>query len=238
MVKKRRPNGPNKEKDHERAALKEDDLITARDRFRGALQDLLPRSDDDSNSGSEEDSWPRSKRSKRKAHSGKYNEEKQQQPFVMKMLERSVDLAQFNENTPLYVICRAWIANQPHQPYTLTVPPPIRPRSPAIKEEPMSPQREEDLVKDTYSMFAPSYFANGDVSIRIPKPVERVTRFPSMSESEADTPSREELLEDNRQHWLRVKKSWRDASHNNEQRYEKSLKILTAMFNKAQRMNE
>ena len=32
----------------------------------------------------------------------------------MKLFERSVDLAQFNENTPLYPICRAWIKNQPH----------------------------------------------------------------------------------------------------------------------------
>lgn len=34
--------------------------------------------------------------------------------YVMKLFDRSVDLAQFNENTPLYPICRAWIKNQPH----------------------------------------------------------------------------------------------------------------------------
>lgn len=33
---------------------------------------------------------------------------------VMKLFDRSVDLAQFNENTPLYPICRSWIKNQPH----------------------------------------------------------------------------------------------------------------------------
>ena len=32
----------------------------------------------------------------------------------MKLFERSVDLAQFSEDTPLYPICRAWIRNQPH----------------------------------------------------------------------------------------------------------------------------
>lgn len=43
-----------------------------------------------------------------------------QQSYVMKLFDRSVDLSQFNENTPLYPICRAWIANQPHQVYNVT----------------------------------------------------------------------------------------------------------------------
>lgn len=44
-----------------------------------------------------------------------------QHTFVMKLFDRSVDLAQFKEDTPLYPICRAWIANQPRvpQPYPL-----------------------------------------------------------------------------------------------------------------------
>lgn len=32
----------------------------------------------------------------------------------MKLFDRSVDLAQFEEDTPLYPICRAWMKNQPH----------------------------------------------------------------------------------------------------------------------------
>ena len=31
----------------------------------------------------------------------------------MKLFDRSVDLAQFDEESPLYPICRAWIRNQP-----------------------------------------------------------------------------------------------------------------------------
>ena len=33
--------------------------------------------------------------------------------YVMKLFDRSVDLAQFKEDTPLYPVCRAWMANQP-----------------------------------------------------------------------------------------------------------------------------
>lgn len=36
--------------------------------------------------------------------------------YVMKLFDRSVDLARFQEDTPLYPICRAWMANQPRNP--------------------------------------------------------------------------------------------------------------------------
>jgi len=31
--------------------------------------------------------------------------------YVMKLFDRSVDLAQFSADTPLYPVCRAWIHN-------------------------------------------------------------------------------------------------------------------------------
>lgn len=39
--------------------------------------------------------------------------------YVMKLFDRSVDLARFQEDTPLYPICRAWMANQPRNPQTI-----------------------------------------------------------------------------------------------------------------------
>lgn len=33
--------------------------------------------------------------------------------YIIKLFDRSVDLAQFNTNTPLYPICRAWMRNNP-----------------------------------------------------------------------------------------------------------------------------
>ena len=34
--------------------------------------------------------------------------------FVMKLFDRSVDFAQFNEDTPLYALARAWMQNKPY----------------------------------------------------------------------------------------------------------------------------
>lgn len=39
------------------------------------------------------------------------------QSYVLKLFDRSVDLSQFEENTPLYPICRAWMINQPKARY-------------------------------------------------------------------------------------------------------------------------
>ena len=33
---------------------------------------------------------------------------------MLKLFDRSVDLAQFEESSSLYPVCRAWIKNQPH----------------------------------------------------------------------------------------------------------------------------
>lgn len=32
----------------------------------------------------------------------------------MKLFDRSVDLAQFDEDSPLYPICRSWLKNRPY----------------------------------------------------------------------------------------------------------------------------
>ncbi|XP_028598520.1 protein lin-37 homolog isoform X4 [Podarcis muralis] len=39
--------------------------------------------------------------------------QQKQNTYVIKLFDRSVDLAQFSESTPLYPICRAWMRNSP-----------------------------------------------------------------------------------------------------------------------------
>lgn len=57
--------------------------------------------------------------------------------YVIKLFDRSVDLAQFSENTPLYPICRAWMRNSP----TVRE----RGRSPSC---PLPPLPEDEEVRD------------------------------------------------------------------------------------------
>ena len=48
----------------------------------------------------------------------------------MKLFDRSVDLAQFDEDAPLYPICRAWLKNQPGNRNLMP-----QPRSPSPEPE-------------------------------------------------------------------------------------------------------
>lgn len=56
----------------------------------------------------------------------------------MKLFDRSVDMAQFDENSPLYPICRAWIRNQPNARNTI-----VQPRTPTPEPEPGVTQDED-----------------------------------------------------------------------------------------------
>lgn len=42
--------------------------------------------------------------------------------YIMKLFDRSVDLAQFSQDTPLYAVCRAWIRNLSQVPATVRQP--------------------------------------------------------------------------------------------------------------------
>lgn len=53
---------------------------------------------------------------------------------IMKLFDRSVDLALFPEDTPLYPVCRAWIQNRPHDRSLGT-----------ILGRPPSPKQEEEV---------------------------------------------------------------------------------------------
>jgi len=61
--------------------------------------------------------------------------------FVMKLFDRSVDLAQFNKNTSLYPVCRAWMINDP----TNTS---MAPRQRTPTPEPASPSAEKAKNKE------------------------------------------------------------------------------------------
>ncbi|XP_013864137.1 protein lin-37 homolog [Austrofundulus limnaeus] len=59
--------------------------------------------------------FPQHRRKKRKEMDEGIPEANQhkQNAYVIKLFDRSVDLAQFNTSTPLYPICRAWMRNNP-----------------------------------------------------------------------------------------------------------------------------
>lgn len=68
---------------------------------------------------------------------------------MIKLFDRSVDLAQFSENTPLYPICRAWMRNSPS----------VRER----ERSPSSPLRPLPEDEEVGHAAGPLWAANGEM---------------------------------------------------------------------------
>jgi hypothetical protein len=142
--------------------------------------------------------------------------------FVMKLFDRSVDLAQFQTNTPLYPVCRAWMRNEPSNvnqgPKERTPTPP--------------PSTTGEDSPDIYSLPPPTP-STGDRCPRIP-PVgpPPVLEGVDLELQISDSTPPAILLSNHMVRWWEVRKAWRQASVDNEQRFNQSFKILKDMFDK------
>lgn len=149
--------------------------------------------------------------------------------YVIKLFDRSVDLAQFSENTPLYPICRAWMRNSPSVRE--------RERSPSSPLPPL-PEDEEgseaanSKSRDVYKLPPPMALGPpGDAcSSRVPSPLQPETQGSPDHETSEPEPSRSTLIYRNMQRWKRIRQRWKEASHRNQLRYSESMKILREMY--------
>lgn len=85
----------------------------ARGRLKGALQDVINVTEDEEDADSSLPTRGRPKKLKLEKKEPTPPPQSVHHTFIMKLFDRSVDLAKYNENTALYPICRAWILNQP-----------------------------------------------------------------------------------------------------------------------------
>ncbi|XP_054367344.1 protein lin-37 homolog isoform X2 [Mirounga angustirostris] len=149
--------------------------------------------------------------------------------YVIKLFDRSVDLAQFSENTPLYPICRAWMRNSPSVRE--------RERSPSSPLPPLPEDEESSEVtnsksRDVYKLPPPTAPGPpGDACrSRIPSPLQPETQGTPDDEPSEPEPSPSTLIYRNMQRWKRIRQRWKEASHRNQLRYSESMKILREMY--------
>ncbi|KAH9632870.1 hypothetical protein HF086_002692 [Spodoptera exigua] len=96
------------------------EVATARGRLKGALMDVLDPTADESDASSDYAPEKRDSQEYRSDDEDRYKRKRSphRQSYVLKLFDRSVDLSQFSEESPLYPICRAWIVNQPRANYS------------------------------------------------------------------------------------------------------------------------
>ncbi|XP_074162825.1 protein lin-37 homolog isoform X2 [Sminthopsis crassicaudata] len=228
----------------EMGAMAELEMSKARNHLDAVLQCLLEKSDVDRDQLEEEAGktpsdahskpsarFPHHRRKKRKEMEDGLAEGGQQRPntYTIKLFDRSVDLAQFSENTPLYPICRAWMRNCPsvREPERSPSPPPA-PRP----EDEEGTEVTNGKSRDVYKLPPPTApCPPGEApSPRIPSPLRPEGQEASEDPPPETAPTMSSLIYRNMERWKRIRQRWKEASHRNQLRYSESMKILREMY--------
>lgn len=142
--------------------------------------------------------------------------------YVMRLFERSLDLSKYKDKTPLYPICRAWMANQPRNPQVAVF---------NTDGSVQSVKREDDAEQILAKL------TSGELKVVTQMPRARNTELPlippvlpqTQDESLKDA-SKEELLAANVTHWKRVRGHWlKHAQKYEHERYEIIDQIMDAV---------
>uniref|UniRef100_A0A3B4XM68 Lin-37 DREAM MuvB core complex component n=1 Tax=Seriola lalandi dorsalis TaxID=1841481 RepID=A0A3B4XM68_SERLL len=169
--------------------------------------------------------FPQHRRKKRKEMDEGIPESNQhkQNAYIIKLFDRSVDLAQFNTSTPLYPICRAWMRNNPSV------------REPAASPSPPHSMVEEEVTdmingkgQNVYRLPPPSSCPNSNsgepINLRIPH-----TEKSTVTKLTDSVPVSGSLICDHMERWKKIRQKWKECSNKNQLRYSESIKILKEM---------
>ncbi|XP_038220539.1 protein lin-37 homolog [Zerene cesonia] len=190
---------------------KEQEVNTARGRLKGALMGMMEPPVEESDNSS--DFAPAKREKKVSSHESSDEEDSQngvlRQSYVLKLFDRSVELSQFSEDTPLYPICRAWIVNQPRADY----------KKFANKED------KEEKPVDGVELPGPE----GPVVSRIPQllPEQLAANKDNINLNYREpAPGREQLLQWHAGRWAGVRRAWLAQARRVHRRYAAAQSVL------------
>ncbi|XP_026331799.1 protein lin-37 homolog [Hyposmocoma kahamanoa] len=133
------------------------------------------------------------------------------QSYVLKLFDRSVDLSQFEENSPLYPICRAWMANQPKIDY---------------REFGKSKYEDPPKLEDSVELPGPDGPPVSRIPDLLPEQEKRSKDNINLNYREAPPPTREQLLQSHMARWKPVRLAWLEQASKVEARYEATQQVL------------
>lgn len=157
------------------------------------------------------------------------------QSYIIKLFDRSVDLAQFEPDASLYVMMRAWMRNKPFSDYKISESKQID-LDETIQSEQKVPQQEdtflnedmdEDIDAGIYNLPLPTKVEGANYPRPLP-PALKMHKLENIIDTVGDMA---ELKKENMIRWRKVKQRWRDHSFKTQERYQGSLVTFKQMFN-------
>ncbi|XP_034030976.1 protein lin-37 homolog isoform X2 [Thalassophryne amazonica] len=169
--------------------------------------------------------FPQHRRKKRKEMDEGIPESNQhkQNAYIIKLFDRSVDLAQFNTSTPLYPICRAWMRNNP----SVREPPPSpSPPHTMVEEEvtDMINGKCQDVYRLPPPTLCPVSSSGEPVNLRIPQ-----TDKPTVTQLPDSPLTSGHFICEHMERWKKIRQRWKECSNRNQLRYSESIKVLKEM---------
>lgn len=196
-------------------------VAVARGRLKGALADIVTHSDEDSDS----DDSLATRQSKRSKTATSDAIPIPHQSYIMKLFDRSVDLARFDESTPLYPICRAWMQNQPRMnPKSMRMPSPVK----REKNPQMADQYRSGELKEIRAMPKPE----ASSFEKYPSPIDnrRRTSLETSLDATVEPVPKALLLEEHKKRWGKVRLDWEQYNKAKAERHEASFRLLDALL--------
>ncbi|XP_076833204.1 protein lin-37 homolog [Brachyhypopomus gauderio] len=170
--------------------------------------------------------FPQHRRKKRKEMDDSLSETNQhkQNAYIIKLFDRSVDLAQFSTSTSLYPICRAWMRNNPSVRERATAAsPPHRLGEEEVAD--MLNGKGQNIYRLPPPVSCPLNESGDPVNLRIP-PTEK----PTAGQSADGSSGAGSLMFNHMKRWKKIRQKWKEASNKNQLRYSESIRVLKEMY--------
>lgn len=214
------------------------ELDQARSKLEGVLQNLMEKTEESQSSSSQSEDESKDAATKDPATASPKKVQKTQRKrrrkddsaiqnsntYITKIYGCSVDLAQFDENSPLYSMCRSWIQNKPLQNAER------RNHTGEDTKGSTNEAAEEDDTKGIYSLPAPTEAPRDEAGnlrdLRIPSPVPQPSAKFFMASDDSEVVPVNVLLAGHQTRWKNVRQKWKEAAMVNEERYKESAAIL------------
>lgn len=141
--------------------------------------------------------------------------------YILKLFDRSVDMAQFRRDSSMYVMARAWTQNKPRATYEL-----------GQKEYEILESQERHKDQDPQFVHSLEGPIKEERHERLKATnVRNVNKATRRLDNVVDTLTDMSLLKtDNISRWRKVRSRWRDTSLKEQERYSASLLQLKQLF--------